>query len=924
MISTHLREYAQEKFDKRRKQLTPVMGEIEAGLHNCTADEAVLMKFLYGTMPVRDAGEYEFQVFLSYVRHSLFLREHVEWCAELPEDMFVHYVLYYRINSEDICDSRAFFYEKLKDRIAGLPLEKAVLEINYWCAENAAYEAADARTINPMTVYLSGKGRCGEESTFAVNAFRSVGIAARQVYTPRWAHCDDNHAWVEVCIHGKWHFLGACEPEEVLDKGWFSNASSRALLVHSRTFSDYAEETCQECIGKEDLLIYYNSTSTYARTRLFTICVKDREGQPVKEARVLVEILNMAEWCDVTTLYTDELGEAQITLGLGDVRLRAVSDMWFAEETVSVKENDGAVLVLDQAMDGAWIRDEWENLEVEAPEDYAMHPVKLSADQKQTRRRRLAEANRLRDERMESYYREEAAAAYPEEAGILRQARGNFEEVYSFLAADDNPDRKAMLHSLSVKDYKDLKADVLETHLDSSRGSWPEEIYREYILCPRIYFEELTAYRPFIQAYFSQEQKEAFGKCPEKIWEYIQENIDYDPESDYKTIYATPVGCLKMKQGNPISCKILFVAICRTLGIPARLNKVTIQPEYDSGEGFVQPGMCGETCPDNRAVCAGTAGCSVMAAVNSEAAEEAAAAETAVEGTAAEEAAVAEATAEEAAAEEATAAETAAAECTTEAAGTVEPGAVGESGVEDAELLLEVEDGGKWNYYQNWTVGKLTDGSFQSLDYEGIRFEGNALVLKLSPGIYRLITSSRMPNGSQHAAQRIFALGKGEQKQISMTLREGSLEDMLVHNELADFELTDKKGGLISLSQIVDGQDAVLAFLEEGAEPTEHVLNELILAADDWNSLNVGIIMVVRDNTALENATLGRALGMLKGARIYYDPEGENAEPVARRMYVDPEKLPLLTVLKEGLNGIYACSGYNVGSVELMRKILLR
>ena len=32
---------------------------------------------------------------------------------------------------------------------------------------------------------------------------------SRQVYTPRWAHTDDNHAWVEAWVNGKWYFLGA-------------------------------------------------------------------------------------------------------------------------------------------------------------------------------------------------------------------------------------------------------------------------------------------------------------------------------------------------------------------------------------------------------------------------------------------------------------------------------------------------------------------------------------------------------------------------------------------------------------------------------------------------------------------------------------------------------------------------------------------
>ena len=81
---------------------------------------------------------------------------------------------------------------------------------------------------------------------------------------------------------------------------------------------------------------------------------------------------------------------------------------------------------------------------------------------------------------------------------------------------------------------------------------------------------------------------------------------------------------------------------------------------------------------------------------------------------------------------------------------------------------------------------------FVTLDYEGLRFGGNCLELSLEPGIYRLITTSRMPNGNQHAAERTFRLADGERREISMSLREGSLEDMLVNNELPDFEVTDE------------------------------------------------------------------------------------------------------------------------------------
>ena len=53
-----------------------------------------------------------------------------------------------------------------------------------WCHEKVNYKAADGRTSSLATIV----GRCGEESTFTVTALRSVGIPARQCYTPRWAH----------------------------------------------------------------------------------------------------------------------------------------------------------------------------------------------------------------------------------------------------------------------------------------------------------------------------------------------------------------------------------------------------------------------------------------------------------------------------------------------------------------------------------------------------------------------------------------------------------------------------------------------------------------------------------------------------------------------------------------------------------------
>lgn len=140
----------------------------------------------------------------------------------MPDHLFLHFVLPYRVNTENIEDSRGILHEALAERTKSLSMADAILETNYWCHEKATYIGSDLRTISPLTMIRNARGRCGEESTLAVAALRSIGIPARQVYTPRWAHCDDNHAWVEAWADGKWYYFGACEPEARLNQGWFS------------------------------------------------------------------------------------------------------------------------------------------------------------------------------------------------------------------------------------------------------------------------------------------------------------------------------------------------------------------------------------------------------------------------------------------------------------------------------------------------------------------------------------------------------------------------------------------------------------------------------------------------------------------------------------------------------------------------------
>ena len=901
-FSEQLKIYAETHFENRKKYFAPIISEIEAGLSLCSEEEALLIKFFYGTMPLRDAGEYPFEIFLSYVRHALWLRKTIDWCKKLPEDLFVHDVLYYRINSEDISDCRIFFYEQLKDRIAGLDEYQAAVEINYWCVEHATYEMADDRTAGPMTMYRSGKGRCGEESTFTVTALRSVGLAARQVYTPRWAHCDDNHAWVEVWVNGEWHFLGACEPEEKLDRGWFTGPAGQALLIHSRTFGDYAAGKREEVIGRDGAVVCHNVTASYTKTRKLRIQVRKQDNTPAAHAQISVEILNMAEYFPAAVLETDEQGETSIRLGLGDIRLQARSEGKFverycnlAEDGVGAADVDCAVtLVLKDSEAG--MKDalsgvsacEWHLEKLCAPKEVVVRESVLSEEEVSRGTRRLADAVKLREERFDQLTRH-AIAVHPEEEERMRVAGENAEELTAFLEKDDNPDRKKLLDSLTKKDDKDLRAEVLEDHLSAKRGSWPEDIHVQDLLCPRIWLEEIGAYRSYICSVLPAQEQEAFASNPGLIWNYVNQNITDIPEEEYNTLCASPIGCLKLKMGSAVSRTILFIAICRSLNIPARLDKSLMVPEYWADGAFHVP--------------------------------------------------------------------------------------VSRAQASKGTLLLRNIPGKEWIYAQHWTLGRLEKDHFVTMNHAGLVFEKETLELLLPVGIYRLIAVKRLLNGDQEAAELLFAIEKEKQTELYMPDFEktdgvmpweknsvpdesqscrklqnnnNSLREEIQSCLLRDILLQRADGTLCSLEKLVSGKRSILAFLEIGAEPTEHVLNEVLALEKSakGNSKGIGcqLLFVLRQEKDLQHKTLQEVLALDAGSEIeiLYDISGgasdANAAPrtatgatasgtlcgwqeTAKRMRL-AEKLPVLAAVRPDGTGIYGSCGYHVGSVELMVRIL--
>lgn len=233
-----------------------------------------------------------------------------------------------------------------------------------------------------------------------------------------------------------------------------------------------------------------------------------------------------------------------------------------------------------------------------------------------------------------------------------------------------------------------------------------------------------------------------------------------------------------------------------------------------------------------------------------------------------------------------------------------------------ATLLLQKQPEERFVYMQNWSLASLEGDAWKPVALEE-EWNGDSLVLELPAGQYRMLTSTRLPNGNQFVAMREVALPPGGSQTVPMHLREYCLGDMLSRRRMPDFYAEHKNGEFVENPVAGTGRCALLYWLEEGAEPTEHVLNELMAAREELMAKPLDICFFVRNAEALEQPTLAQALEDLPGIQVFTGEWDYNLETLARYFTCDPERPPLSIVCDQQGYAVFADSGYNVGSVEM-------
>lgn len=593
---TDYRQKVETDFNQKKEILN--QGNLFAVFNEeMTQEEREAMMFLYAYMTPGDIADYSGEFYLKNVRLALQDRKQTTWGAQIPDLIFRHFVLPVRVNNENLDNAREVFRQELMPRVEKLSMYDAVLEVNHWCHEKVVYTPTDSRTSAPLATVKTAYGRCGEESTFLVAALRAVGIPARQVYTPRWAHTDDNHAWVEAWVDGKWYFLGACEPEPVLNLGWFNAPASRGMLMHTKVFGAYN--------GPEDVMkttanyTEINIIDNYAQSAPVTVTVVDSLGKAVEGARVEFKLYNYAEFYTVANKTTDASGKASLSAGLGDMLVYASANQHFGLKKVSFGKDKEVTLTLSHRPGDVFA----DTLHIVPPAEKANLPEVTEAQRKENTLR-MAQEDSIRNAYVASFPTEEKAKAFAQEQKLdeaqtcdfIVKSRGNYADIMQFLshAVEKGQGARALelLGTLAEKDLRDTPCSILEDHLYAT----DTHADVKEVLAPRIASEMLTPYRSYLQKVFPAELAAQIKADPQVLVKWCKDSLLI--RNDLSTLFTTtsPEGVWRSRVTDSQSRDIFFVAAARSLGIPAwkdevngnicyRLNGNPVLVDFEKSEG---------------------------------------------------------------------------------------------------------------------------------------------------------------------------------------------------------------------------------------------------------------------------------------------------------------------------------------------------
>jgi peroxiredoxin/transglutaminase-like putative cysteine protease len=837
--------------------------------------------FLIATMPFPDMASIKSEVLLEHIKYAYLVRNKYPWMRNMPEEVFLHYVLPYRCAEEPAEAYRKYFYEQLDPIVSQLTnMADVAHQVNLWLgrpnadgpagAGRVRFIQTEARDQGPLETLKSGYGRCEEMMIIYMSVARSVGVPCRSAWTTWWAICDNNHAWVEVWLDGNWRPLGGCEP----GAPWFENPAKRAAIVYSAAIGAPKSEeifSSYPTTASFKTASIINSISNYSKTCELNITVLSPQGKKVTETGVAMAVFNWGKFATFLHKKTGKDGSVSFRVGIGEYLLSAGQDNLRAWQMVKT-EPDGKLDIILQLSENS------------APDGFVFLKYPTPEEAKESFNTPEFYSTVTHKEPVtpvytapaESYFAEEFTPDkapeitdinWTDESGkILLQkiktAQGNWKEIISAIK-EISPDKRddlfwliiQMAHLERMESTREfLLENVDYAHLARSKAPYKvsDELFRSYVLNPSFTYLHISCWRRQLYEAFVPLMQPTITETARTVNKWVADNIKVtDWKAGRFSSMPSPLDVYKSRWGDATSVAIFTAAVLRTLSIPARMESDMV--EFHNGTAWVPL-----YSPDRKKI--GNATGNEVAKVT---------------------------------------------KLEFKYMNMVPSG---------LKVIFSAKGVTTVNPVDQMGIARFKDGYWEEVDYIGRK----GLWLLITPGQYLLTAGIRNSNGDPYVYCRQIELESGQGMTINLTL---DIPVNLVSDaertvrqlpKLPDVELPDADGNLHNLKASLRDSNILLAFFSLDNEPSLRMMpliDSMVKAVRDANVIVWGIYVDSEGKSKFYGDDRLKNLGMT----VLFDDE----QKVVKEFIPDFDKnksacLPsTLLINKEGKIVMW-CEGYNL------------
>ncbi len=514
------------------------------------ADPPIVLDHYYAVTELyeREKDRYSIPFFLSYIAKITVTEERITPYREL----FAKHGLY------NLPDQ----YPKLYD---------LVREVNLWTRRFMTFQPTSGRDMAPVDIMeRTNIGRCEEMMIYFISAARALGIPARPASTPYWGHTDNNHAWVEVYVDGRWWHLGAVEPAYHLDDAWFSaNAAKAIIITATAAFPDSNDIV----VGQRGYVSVINSTPYYdteeTKARNVKVTVKNENNEVVPDSRIALQVFNWGSLRPILHIAADDQGEAELVTGNGAFFISAYDDslsLYDIHKVPADKDNYHAYLTLREPA-------ELDSFSAKLTyRDRKTEKLPPSDDWEDRRKAVREEYNRL----VESYQKKEIPLEQPDSLflEVWEATRNNKDNLLEFYL--ENEPEETFIYLLTKVDPKFLwQASVeqfelvYENYGNLMRDDLPDEAVVA-IISATVFFEEIATGKLDDNLLRWRGDEDAISE----IIAYLNDKYEVDNEKAVQTFQMPANVLMRLPYLTHYQLKILACAVLNGNHIPARYTRM--------------------------------------------------------------------------------------------------------------------------------------------------------------------------------------------------------------------------------------------------------------------------------------------------------------------------------------------------------------